>query len=530
MLAIALLLTTLAAASPDTPDTALLELQNRKIAVFRTPVGAAGPQERLNAALRRIREAAKSESPEVTTRPAQEGVLVLVGKRAVFVVAPGDVDTTGGGSVADEATATAQRLRTAIAEIEESRNLRSLLRGLVLSLLATAGIALFWKGLASGKRWLIRKVERWAKWAAPRLGIRGLTLLHPEHLARAGRFLATATAWLAGLGAGYGYLTFVLTRFPWTRPWGEALGFYLVHTVGRLGKSALDYIPDLITAAVIFIATRFVARLVQSIFLAAEQGRVVLPWVHADTASPTRRIVTALIWLFALVLAYPYLPGSHSAAFKGISVFAGLLITLGSTGLVGQAMSGLVLMYARSFKAGDFVRLNQTLGTVVNLGMLSTRIRTIKNEYVTLANSVVVNGNITNYSLGSREGHALTLYSSVTIGYDVPWRQVHDLLLAAAARTDGVLTSPAPWVLQQALNDWTVEYQINVSIDPATAATIPKIYSTLHASIQDTFNEAGIEIMSPSYFALRDGNTSSIPEERRPKRRPPAFRVDVHPE
>lgn len=530
MIAIPMLLLALAATTSAPPDSAVLQLQNRKIFVFRAPIGASGPQERASSAASRIREAAKSDSTEIITRATPEGILVLIGARPVFAVTPGDVDTAAGVSVTDEATAAARQLRTAIAEDGESRSLKTLLRGLVLSLLATAGIALLLKGLVAARRWLVRKVERVAGRAAPRIRIRGVTLVGPDHVKRGGSAVAIAVAWVAGLGACYGYLTFVLTRFPWTRPWGEALGYFLISTVRRLATSALGYVPDMITAAVIFFAARFVVGFVQSLFHAAEQGRIALPWVHTDTASPSRRIVTALIWLFALVLAYPYLPGSHSAAFKGISVFAGLLITLGSTGLMGQAMSGLVLMYSRSFKVGDFVRVNQTTGTVVSLGMLSTRIRTTKDEYVTLPNSVVVNGGITNYSLGSREGHAVVLYTSVTIGYDAPWRQIHELLLTAARRTDGVLHEPAPWVLQQALNDWTVEYQINVSIDPALAAKIPQIYSLLHANIQDAFNEAGVEIMSPSYFALRDGNSAAIPEEQRPKRRPPALRVDVNPE
>lgn len=206
-------------------------------------------------------------------------------------------------------------------------------------------------------------------------------------------------------------------------------------------------------------------------------------------------------------------------------MFAGLLITLGSTGLVGQAMSGLVLMYSRSFKTGDFIRVNQTLGAVVSLGMLSTRIRTTKNEYVTLPNSVVLSGSVTNHSFGAQEGAALVLYSSVTIGHDAPWRRVHELPIGAARRTEGVRADPAPWVLQQALSDWTVEYQIHVSIDPLSAARIPQIYGHLHAGIHDAFNQAGVEIMSPSYFAARDGNDPAIPEQHRAKTRASAIPV-----
>jgi small-conductance mechanosensitive channel len=228
-------------------------------------------------------------------------------------------------------------------------------------------------------------------------------------------------------------------------------------------------------------------------------------------------------------VAYPYLPGSDSAAFKGVSVFGGLLLTLGSAGVVGQAMSGLVLMYSRGFKVGDFVQIGNTMGTVVGLGLLSTRVRTTKNEYVTLPNGVVVSGAVINLSAAQDQAHHLTIYSSVTIGYDVPWRQVHELMIEAAKATEGVLAEPPPFVLQRALNDWYVEYQVNAAIDPQRAPELPGFYSRLHGNIQDAFWAAGVEILSPSYFAVRDGNTATIPPEHRPKKRTATFRVDMNP-
>jgi small-conductance mechanosensitive channel len=236
--------------------------------------------------------------------------------------------------------------------------------------------------------------------------------------------------------------------------------------------------------------------------------------VHPETARPTRRIAQALLWVFAIAVAYPHLPGSGSATFKGVSVLAGLLFTLGSAGLVGQAMSGLVLMYSRSFKVGDFITAGGIQGTVVELGLLSTRLCTPKNEYVTLPNGVVVGGAVTDYTTAREHGQALFLYSSVTIGYDTPWRRVHELLLAAAARTEEMLRDPAPFVLQRALDDSYVEYQINVAVDPGRAADLPALYSVLHASIQDVFADAGVEILSPTYRAWRDGNAPALPGAR----------------
>jgi small-conductance mechanosensitive channel len=517
---------------PDTaapPDTAVLRVGTRAVVTFRGTLGAATAAERATAASRRISEAIAAGIDSVSTRTTPGGVLVQLGARPVFVITSSDVDTVTGESVASQTEAVARRLATAVQEVEEAGSLRAILVALVLALLATALLVLSIRLLIGGRRKADARLARVdvAKW--PGLSIRGFTLLRPTQFVVAARAIVTVVTWTIGVIAGYLYVTFVLTQFPWTRPWGQALGHYLVSTLARLALGALSAIPGLFTVALIFLATRFLVRLVASLFQAAERGIVVLPGVHPETAEPTRRIITALMWMFALIVAYPYLPGSGSAAFKGVSVFGGLLLTLGSAGVVGQAMAGLVLMYARGFKVGDYVQTGQTQGTVVALGLLSTRIRTPKNEYVTLPNGVVVGGAITNFSAPQDFAHNLTIYSSITIGYDVPWRHVHDLMISGAKATEGVLAEPAPFVLQRALNDWYVEYQVNAAIDPKRASELPAFYSRLHGSIQDAFWAAGVEILSPSYFAVRDGNTSTVPPEQRPKGSAPSFRVDVNP-
>ncbi len=519
----------LLAAQIVAPSASVLELQNRTIIAFRAPLGASAPEERVASATLRIREAMATGAVEVGTRPLGDGVLVTVGGRPAFMVSPAEADTAAGITVSLQADESARQLRQAIRELRESRSFTALGIGILLALAATALTSFAMAALVRARRRLLAWNARRTTGTATRLSIRGLTLVRADQIVRTGRFLITIVAWILGLAASYAYATFVLTRFPWTRPLGEALGGYLATTIRRLGAGALHAIPSLITVCLIFVVARLISRLVQAVFAAAAEQRIVLPGVHPDTASPTRRIVTAFVWLFALIVAYPYLPGSNSAAFRGVSVFAGLLITLGSTGLVGQGMSGLVLMYSRSFHVGDFVKIGQHAGTIVNFGTLSTKIRTTKNEFVTLPNSIILGGSITNYSFAGEGHHPLILYSSVTIGYDVPWRTVHDLLIAAAARTEQAATDPSPWVLQTALDDWYVAYQVNLAIDPGAAERMPAIYSALHANIQDAFNEAGIEIMSPSYHALRDGNTVAIPEGQRPQGRTGAFRVDGHP-
>jgi small-conductance mechanosensitive channel len=307
------------------------------------------------------------------------------------------------------------------------------------------------------------------------------------------RFVALAV----GLVVVYTWMTYVLQQFPVTRPWGEALGGFLLGTVERLSWGALTATPGLFTAALIFLCTRFAVRVAILVFDAIEQGRVQVAGINAARALPTRRIVTTLLWLFAIVIAYPYLPGSNTEAFKGISVFVGLVVSIGSSGIVNQLMSGFMLTYSDAVAPGEYVRLGDIEGTVTSLGVLSTKVRTRRNEEVTIPNAVVISGTATNYTRNAAEGVLAPVV--VTIGYDAPWRQVEALLLLAASRSEGLRATPAPRVLQTALADFYVEYTLLVCVDQP-AQRIP-VMSGVHAQIQDAFNEHGVQIMSPHYEA-----------------------------
>jgi small-conductance mechanosensitive channel len=295
----------------------------------------------------------------------------------------------------------------------------------------------------------------------------------------------------------YSWLTIVLRRFPYTRPWGETLRASLFSAAASGGRSLLDHLPDLLTVLAIVLLTRFIVRLVTFAFHTVEEGRVTLPGVFPETAQPTRRIAVALLWVFALVLSYEFLPGAKSDAFKGVSVFIGLIISLGSTGIMNQVMSGLMVTYSRAVRVGDFVRIGDVEGTVTQLGTLSTKIKTPRNEEVTIPNALVVTQAATNFSRHADDG--VMAPASVTIGYDVPWRQVQALLVMAAERTPGVRRQPPPVVLQTALGDFAVEYKVLVCVDQPHRRIVT--LNALHANIQDAFNEYGVQIMSPSYEA-----------------------------
>jgi small-conductance mechanosensitive channel len=241
---------------------------------------------------------------------------------------------------------------------------------------------------------------------------------------------------------------------------------------------------------------RLVTNAIRDFFDGVASGTVQMPGIYKETADATRRLTNTVLWLFGLVIAYPYIPGAESPAFKGVSVFVGILFTLGSAGVVGHLMSGLVLVYSRALKKGDFVRVGDVEGVVTEVGPLSTKIVNLKKEEFTLPNTMMVSSVIKNYSRMAQD-NGLAVSTTVTIGYGAPWRLVHEMLKSAAAKTAGIRTTPEPFVIQAALSEFYIEYTLYVHIDEAPKR--PFILSALHQNIQDAFNEEGIQIMSPAY-------------------------------
>lgn len=308
----------------------------------------------------------------------------------------------------------------------------------------------------------------------------------------------------------YGYACTVLNFFPWTKVYGRQL---LERTLSPLTSALHDvseYIPNLFIILVLAYLTHGALSLFKFVFDEIGKQKLVLPDFDPDWAEPTYKLVKALTLFLAVVMAAPYLPGWESPAFKQIGLFIGLLVSLGSTGAVGHLVAGVVLTYTRAFKIGDRIKIGEYTGDIIERTLFTTRIRTIKNETVTLHNGQVITSEIVNYSANARS-QGLILHTTVTIGYDESWRKIQDLLLKAAARCPNLLTAPAPFVLQRALSDYYVEYELNVFSDRAD--NMVSAYSELHAAILDVFDEAAVEIMSPAYTALRDGNLTALPSK-----------------
>lgn len=296
--------------------------------------------------------------------------------------------------------------------------------------------------------------------------------------------------------------------FPQTKDLAYQLFSYIWNPVKSIFIGVVDYIPNLFTIFIIYMAVKYLVRLFRYLADEVQSERLKLRGFYPDWAIPTYHIIRFLLYAFMLAMIYPYLPGSNSGVFQGISVFVGLIVSLGSSTVIGNIIAGLVITYMRPFRIGDRIKLNDTTGNVVEKTPLVTRIRTPKNEVVTIPNSFVMSSHTVNFSQSARE-YGLIIHSEVSIGYDVPWRTVNKLLVEAALNTPGVVDDPRPFVLSTSLSDWYPVYQVNAYIKDADR--LAEIYSDLHQNIQDRFNEAGVEIMSPHYMAVRDGNASTIP-------------------
>jgi small-conductance mechanosensitive channel len=492
-------------------EPATLRILNRDVVTMRARVGGLTPKLRVQRAQERLREmpAAAVDDPLKLVQARlgdTRGVTFLLGGRPLFSVVESDVDIEarqGFDALVKETQARLESVRAAWHEVhDQQRLLGGLLRTAVASLVF--GV-LAWVTYRLGRRavaWMERKRDV-------------LAARHPyidwrEFLGRLGVGALHLAQWLVLFTLAYWWMYYVLASFALTAPLAATLGDWLFGKLVWIGEGVLASLPGLATVALVLLITRAAADLLRYFFDAVQKGRLRIPLFHPETASATRRIVTLLIWALGAALAYPYLPGSSSEAFKGVSVLLGVMITLGSAGLITQAMSGLVVVYSRSLRRGDFIDVNGVQGVVTEVAALAIKVIDVRNEEITIPNAVVVASPIRNYTrLGGSDGTLLT--TKVSIGYDVPWRQVQALLIAAARKTSGVRDAPAPYVYQRALSDFYVEYELFASLaDPRQRVAG---LSELHACILDEFNEHGVQIMSP-HFLGQPGHAVVVPKEQ----------------
>jgi small-conductance mechanosensitive channel len=305
-------------------------------------------------------------------------------------------------------------------------------------------------------------------------------------------------------------LPLLFSIFPATEAYTTTLLSWILSPAKRALMGFVSFLPSLVTIVVIILIFKYTIKVIKFFFDEIKKENIKIDGFYSDWAMPTFNIIRLLMFAFMLVVLFPYLPGSDSAIFKGVSVFVGILFSLGSSNAIANMVAGLVITYMRPFKMGDFIKIGDVSGVVIEKTALVTRVRTSKFESITIPNATVLSSTSTNYSVNTQEPtNGLLIHSTVTIGYDIPWKDVYKALVEAALKTDMVEQNPAPFVLQTSLEDFYVSYQINAYTKEPTKQ--PLIYSSLHQNIQDSFNAAGIEIMSPHYNALRDGNTTTIP-------------------
>lgn len=488
-------------------EPATLVWHNREIITFRAEVQDFSPRDRVRSSLVRIDALdIGAFPPEVVLQRVMGAIAVQAQTQTLFIIVQEDLppDVT-----LDHAAAQAKtRLEEALAAYAELHSRDFLMDAGVRTAVSTAVfvvvfLLLFWIG-----RRILKRLPRPEDPAFEKLKVTGFRL--GPYAAVAVRGMVRLTFLALQLSAGYLWVTYVLGIFPYTRPWSESAAGFVLDTFRELGLGALRSIPGLLTVILIFWITRLFVRIANAFFSAVEERTIEVSWLQPETSGATRRLFVAIVWIFSITVAYPYIPGSESAAFKGVSVFVGLMVSLGSAGLVNQVMSGLVVVYSRAFKPGDVIRVNDIEGIVSEIGVLSTKVLTRRIEEVTIPNAVLVNTASTNFSSVSKE-KGVILHTAVTIGYDTPWRQVHAMLLLAAARTDGVRQEPSPFVHQKALGDWYVEYDLNFHVD--NPARRPELLSALHRNIQDAFNEFGVQIMSPHFIAQPDKAVLSPKEQ-----------------
>jgi small-conductance mechanosensitive channel len=396
--------------------------------------------------------------------------------------------------------------------------------GLLLALIATGLFLGFLKAFRELFPSMLDKVSAWGYTTKYSFKIQRVEMLSGAQISEGVLVLLRTFRLAAYVSLIYLYVTSILGFFPTTRKLSVELLNYLIEPFKMIARQFIASLPDVIAIAIIIVVTNYVIKLIHMFFNGMERGAITFHGFHREWATPTYKIVRFFVLVLAAVAIFPYIPGSHSEAFRGISVFLGVLVSLGAAGAFSNIVAGVVLTYMRPFSVGDRVKIADTVGDITEKTLLVTRIRTIKNVDVTIPNALVLGSHIINFSSSSMKPPPLILHTSLTIGYDAPWQNVHELLIAAAKQTTHILETPEPFVLQTSLDDFSVRYEINAYTGAPNK--MAAIYSELHQHIQDQFNEAGVEIMSPHYTQIRDGNRTTIPDQYLPKGyQPPGLRI-----
>ncbi len=437
-----------------------------------------------------------SIAPESFRTVEAEGTTrILAGDRLIMTVVDADA-TIEQLRRTELAQAHLSRLQQAVVDYRAARSPRTLKRAFLTLLVATlllvvvvAALLRFWRAL---DRFLMRRLESRIR----SVEIQSFEIMRAEHIWSALRSGLLAIRMIVLLCLGLVYLNVVLAQFPWTRGLSRDMASFVLGPLQVMAQGIVASIPSLVFLVVLFLVIRLVLRLLRLFFQAVRRGTVTLAGFEPEWAEPTYKIVRLAVVGFALVVAYPYIPGSRSAAFQGVSLFVGIVFSLGSSSAISNIIAGYMMTYRRALRVGDRVKIGEAFGDVIEMRLQVTHLRSFKNEEIIIPNSQILAGEVINYSSLSRE-HGLILHTDVAIRYEIPWRQVEAMLLTAAERTEGLSREPPPFVFQKSLGEFAVTYEINAYC--SDIKRMMHLYTALHRNILDIFNEYGVQIMTPAY-------------------------------
>jgi small-conductance mechanosensitive channel len=465
--------------------------QVRGVPAFPAEVRARGIAERIRGVA-----ANQGFSPnDIQAVDVEYGTGIFAGNQRLMIVSDADV-TIPQLSRKALADLFVTKIRGAINDYRQSRSREVLLSGVTRTAVATLILIVALVILRTLFKRIYRFLEGRYRKRIHAVGIQSFQVVRAEQIwtalqrvLNAGKFLVLAAAILI-------YLHYALSKFPWTRPTAQRLGGYLLSPLQTMGNGLLAQIPSIIFLIILFLITRFFLRLIHKFFGALKTGDVKLSGFDAEWSESTYKLIRLAVVVLALVVAYPYIPGGNSEAFKGITIFIGIVFSLGSSSAIANLIAGYTMTYRRAFRIGDRIKIGTIMGDVIEMRLQVTHLKTVKNEEVIIPNSNILNNEVINYSSLARE-RGLILYTSVGIGYETPWRQVEAMLLKAADITPGFQKEPPPFVNQKKLGDFAVTYELNVYCD--TPKTMARVYTALHQNILDIFNEFGVQIMTPAY-------------------------------
>lgn len=514
--------------SVKTIDGVPVVLGSEELFTIQTQIGSFSPQDRANVITERVQSIALEITADVESFDIEKNenlTNIIFNTRVIVTITEKDAKAAR-LSQQELAESYVNILRKSIIKYRQERRPDYLIRSGIYTLLCTLAMVIFLFILAKIFPKIFSFIEENKGRKIKAVKLQNLEIIPANKL---GDILIDAFKlihWLIIFITIYVYLPFALSFFPWTKRLSDSIFAQINKTISVVFKEFIDYLPNLFTIITIIVITYYILRFFKLIFTELREGNLSFPGFYQEWAEPTYKLLLFTTISLAAVIAFPYLPGFDSPAFQGISLFIGVLFSLGSTAVVANIVAGIILIYTRAFQVGDRVKMSSTIGDVVEKTLFVTRIRTTKNVIITIPNAMVLDSHMINYSASVIDANKpLILHTTITLGYDVPWRKVHQVLIDAAMMTENTISNPPPFVLQTSLDDFYVSYELNVYTDKSILMS--SIYSQLHQNIQDKCNEADIEILSPHYSAVRDGHHTTIPEEYLPSDyEAPSFRIN----